>query len=194
MRRSLDCALAASGKREAFYAIKQDQGIDSSIYSGLIGDRTGRLFYFDYDDAPCGSPACYGQFALEAMSRATTVATTENRAVICVHRKLTPAAAARRTRRPPSTQSGTLRIEAYVYRPTGTGPFPVVIYSHGSRKGYEREERPMAFVGNMLASQGYLVLVPERRGYGKSDGRTFTEEVGSDVGGKMIAQARGGGR
>ena len=84
--------------------------------------------------------------------------------------------------------SGSLRIEAYVYRPTGAGPFPVVIYSHGSRKGYERDERPMAFVGNMLASQGYLVVVPERRGYGKSDGRTFTEEAGTDVGGKMIAR------
>jgi dienelactone hydrolase len=84
--------------------------------------------------------------------------------------------------------SGTVRIEAYVYRPTGTGPFPVVVYSHGSRKGYEREERPMAFVGNMLASQGYLVVVPERRGYGKSDGRTFAEEVGNDVGGKMLAR------
>ena len=40
----------------------------------------------------------------------------------------------------------------------------------------------------MLASQGYLVLVPERRGYGKSDGRTFNEEVGTDVGSKMIAR------
>jgi dienelactone hydrolase len=84
--------------------------------------------------------------------------------------------------------SGTLRIEAYVHRPTGSGPFPVVIYSHGSRKGYEREERPMAFVGNMLASAGYLVVVPERRGYGKSDGRTFNEEVGTDVGARMIAR------
>jgi len=46
----------------------------------------------------------------------------------------------------------------------------------------------MAFVGNMLASQGYLVLVPERRGYGKSDGRTFNEEVGTDVGARMIAR------
>lgn len=84
--------------------------------------------------------------------------------------------------------SGTLRVEAYVYRPTGSGPFPVVIYSHGSRKGYEREERPMAFVGNTLTSQGYLVVVPERRGYGKSDGRTFVEEVGTDVGARMIAR------
>ena len=85
-------------------------------------------------------------------------------------------------------QSGSLRIEAYVYRPSGSGPFPVVIYSHGSRRGHEREERPMAFVGQMLASEGYLVLVPERRGYGKSDGPTFDEQVGTDVGPKMVAR------
>jgi dienelactone hydrolase len=84
--------------------------------------------------------------------------------------------------------SGKLRIEAYVYRPTSAGPVPVVIYSHGSRKGHEREERPMAFVGTMLASQGYLAIVPERRGYGRSDGRTFDEEVGADVAGRMIAR------
>jgi dienelactone hydrolase len=46
----------------------------------------------------------------------------------------------------------------------------------------------MAFVGNMLASQGYLVVVPERRGYGKSDGRTFNEDVGTDVSTRMIAR------
>ncbi|HUL75428.1 MAG TPA: alpha/beta fold hydrolase [Vicinamibacterales bacterium] len=85
-------------------------------------------------------------------------------------------------------ESGKLRIEAYVYRPSGPGPFPVVIYSHGSRKGQEREERPMAFVGAMLAAQGYLVVVPERRGYGKSDGQTFSGEVGTDLGGRMMAR------
>ena len=88
-------------------------------------------------------------------------------------------------------QSGKLRLEAYVYRPAGPGPFPVVIYSHGSRKGYEREERPMAFVGAMLAGQGYLALVPERRGYGKSDGPTFNEEVGTDLGNRMMARFDG---
>ncbi|HKW02966.1 MAG TPA: alpha/beta fold hydrolase [Vicinamibacterales bacterium] len=103
---------------------------------------------------------------------------------------LTPFIAARQPQPYTTTSypSSTLHIEAYVYRPTGAGPFPVVIYSHGSRKGYEREERPMVFVGNMLSSAGYLVVVPERRGYGKSDGRTFNEEVGTDVGARMIAR------
>ena len=31
--------------------------------------------------------------------------------------------------------SGKFKIEAYVYKPEGTGPFPVVIYNHGSERG-----------------------------------------------------------
>src|SRR5712691_10486336 len=34
--------------------------------------------------------------------------------------------------------SGSLRIQAYLYKPHGDGPFPVVIYNHGSRPGRER--------------------------------------------------------
>ena len=28
--------------------------------------------------------------------------------------------------------SGTFRIQAYLYRPPGDGPFPLIIYNHGS--------------------------------------------------------------
>src|SRR4030095_13371386 len=34
--------------------------------------------------------------------------------------------------------SGSLRIQAYLYKLNGDGPFPVVIYNHGSRAGRER--------------------------------------------------------
>jgi dienelactone hydrolase len=84
--------------------------------------------------------------------------------------------------------SGNLRIEAYLYKPEGKGPFPVVIYNHGSRPGNERAERPFAYVGKMLAAEGYLVLVPERRGYGKSEGSLFSEEVGEDRGPRYVAR------
>src|SRR5205085_7431918 len=33
---------------------------------------------------------------------------------------------------------------------------------------------------------GYAVLVPERRGYGKSDGQTYDEEVQGDRGDRMM--------
>ncbi len=84
--------------------------------------------------------------------------------------------------------SGNLRIEAYVYKPQGSGPFPVVIYNHGSRPSRERVELPFAYVGKMLAASGYIALVPERRGYGKSDGRQFSEEIGDDRGPRYIAR------
>jgi len=42
--------------------------------------------------------------------------------------------------------SGSLRIQAYLYVPGGQGPFPTVIYNHGSRLGRER----------MPVAQGYI--------------------------------------
>ncbi len=67
-------------------------------------------------------------------------------------------------------KSGKLNIEAYLYKPDGDGPFPFVIYNHGSRAGQEKQEVPFRYVGALLRQAGYVVLVPERRGYGRSDG------------------------
>lgn len=85
-------------------------------------------------------------------------------------------------------ENAGLRLEAYLYVPQGTGPFPVVIFNHGSRQGSERVERPFQYIGAVLTDAGYAVLVPERRGYGQSDGQTFAEEVGADKGAKFIAR------
>jgi dienelactone hydrolase len=84
--------------------------------------------------------------------------------------------------------SGGLRIQAYLYKPAGDGPFPVVIYNHGSRTGNERRSVPFSYIGTLLTEVGYVVLVPERRGYGQSDGPTWTEEVGRDMGPRFIAR------
>ena len=83
-------------------------------------------------------------------------------------------------------KSGALRIEAYLYKPAGSGPFPLIVYNHGSREGQERVEQPVLFIGRLLTLAGYAVLVPERRGYGKSDGMTLREEVGADTGAKFL--------
>ena len=76
--------------------------------------------------------------------------------------------------------SGSLRIQAYVYKPDGEGPFPVVIYNHGTRDGSERESFTFPHIGRMLTRAGYAALVPERRGYGKSDGELWWQEAGRD--------------
>ena len=84
--------------------------------------------------------------------------------------------------------SGSLRIQAYLYKPNGDGPFPVVIYNHGSRAGRERHSVPFEYIGRLLTRAGYAVLVPERRGYGSSNGPTWSEEVGNDRGQRFIAR------
>jgi dienelactone hydrolase len=76
--------------------------------------------------------------------------------------------------------SGNLRIQAYLYKPDGNGPFPVVIYNHGSRDGRGSASVPFQYIGKMLTRTGYVVLVPERRGYGKSDGSMWRQDVGND--------------
>ena len=81
-----------------------------------------------------------------------------------------------------------LRLEAYLFTPEGTGPFPLVVYNHGSRAGDARTERPVVYIAGLLLPQGYAVLVPERRGYGKSEGATMVEELGDDRGAKFVAR------
>ncbi len=84
--------------------------------------------------------------------------------------------------------SGSLRIQAYLYKPRGDGQFPLVIYNHGSRRGHEKESVPFRYVGNLLLQRGFAVLVPERRGYGQSDGQPFYDEVGNDVGSRFVGR------
>jgi len=84
--------------------------------------------------------------------------------------------------------SGSLRIQAYLYKPAGNGPFSVVIYNHGSRAGRERRSVPFEYIGTLLTRAGYAVLVPERRGYGKSDGPVDTA-TGASVVPRLQAEA-----
>jgi dienelactone hydrolase len=86
--------------------------------------------------------------------------------------------------------SGNLRIQAYLYKPSGAGPFPVLVYNHGSRESHERELRPFPHIGEAFTAAGYVVLVTERRGYGRSDGPTHSEEIGHDNGPRLVARMR----
>src|SRR4029453_6602285 len=83
--------------------------------------------------------------------------------------------------------SGGLRIQAYLYRPEGDGPFPAVIYNHGSRNGREGQSVPFEYVGRLPTGAGYVALVSERRGYGRSDGITWPEDVGRKHG-RVVAR------
>jgi dienelactone hydrolase len=81
-----------------------------------------------------------------------------------------------------------LRLQSYLYLPAETAAAPLVVYHHGSRIGFDRLERPFPWLAHVLTAAGYAVLVPERRGYGKSEGKTFTDEVGRDRGKTFLAR------
>jgi hypothetical protein len=49
LRRGLDCALESSRRKRSFSLVKQDAGIDSSVYQGLVGNRAGTIFLFTFD-------------------------------------------------------------------------------------------------------------------------------------------------
>lgn len=69
-----------------------------------------------------------------------------------------------------SADVGGRRIQVRFYRPGGTGPFPLVILSHGSPRN--PEDRPRMGVDTLrrqaeaLAALGIAVAMPLRRGYG----------------------------
>jgi carboxymethylenebutenolidase len=61
-----------------------------------------------------------------------------------------------------SYQSSGLRIQGYFYQPAGSGPFPTLIYNHGSRDGFERRSIPWVRLAGLYVAAGYAVLVSER--------------------------------
>ena len=65
-----------------------------------------------------------------------------------------------------------IRLEATLYKPAGAGPFPIVVFNHGSSGGPippAYTENPRALAG-FLADRGIALVIPMRRGRGKSEG------------------------
>lgn len=73
-------------------------------------------------------------------------------------------------------------IDVTVFRPTGAGPFPIVVLSHGSpRQAEDRRaqgRQRLVDQSERFVAMGFAVLVPTRRGYGASGGE-WAEGYGS---------------
>ena len=74
------------------------------------------------------------------------------------------------------SQSGGVQrliLEATLYRPSGPGPFPLVVLSHGtSRDPRQRLGGRLRYDAQSweFVSLGFAVVIPMRRGYGHSEG------------------------
>src|ERR1700704_3863890 len=66
-------------------------------------------------------------------------------------------------------KSGQLTLVGVVYKPDGAGPFPTVIWNHGSEKTPGRS-RQFDAVADIFVPAGYAVVAPSRRGHDSSEG------------------------
>lgn len=72
--------------------------------------------------------------------------------------------------------SGHLRLRALLWRPDGPGPFPAVLFNHGSghaagRSANGPDHRSPELLGAVFARHGYVFLYLYRRGDGLSRGQ-----------------------
>ena len=80
-----------------------------------------------------------------------------------------------RTMMPVTIDGEQVKIATITYRPTGTGPFPTLIFHHGSTgSGTDPSRFSRTFDPGVLAywfvARGWAVVLPSRRGRGGSEG------------------------
>ena len=75
-----------------------------------------------------------------------------------------------------SFQSGDLKLQGIVYKPRGSGPFPAILFNHGS--SLETHEASDV-LGPMFASHGWVFFMPSRRGQGLS--RNIGHYISNDI-------------
>ena len=77
---------------------------------------------------------------------------------------------------------GGYSIATHVLRPPGAGPFPAIVLNHGTAVSYAERLREspqlLAHAALAFAKSGYAVVMPLRRGYGRTGG-LFVEYAGS---------------
>jgi dienelactone hydrolase len=81
-------------------------------------------------------------------------------------------------------RSGNLTLIGFLFKPDGPGPFPAVVWNHGSEKspgtGPEFDT-----VAGIFVPAGYVVFAPMRRGHGLSQGTYIADQV------EQVRQAQG---
>jgi carboxymethylenebutenolidase len=83
-------------------------------------------------------------------------------------------------------RSGELTLHGELYKPEGAGPFPAVVYNHGSAPGMLSKEAFDA-LGPVFASRGWVFFGPYRRGQGLS------ASAGAYIGDEIAAAEKKGG-
>ena len=73
--------------------------------------------------------------------------------------------------------SGKLQLHGFLWKPEGEGPFPVLVWNHGSEKLPGSQPALAAF----YTAHHYLFFVPHRRGQGRSPGEYIQDLVAQSL-------------
>jgi carboxymethylenebutenolidase len=69
--------------------------------------------------------------------------------------------------------SGALVLHGFIYKPEGAGPFPALLWNHGS----ERRPGWLPDLAPLFLSYGYILFIPHRRGHGRSPGEYVMDQL-----------------
>lgn len=69
--------------------------------------------------------------------------------------------------------SGDLQLRGFIWKPDGPGPFPALLWNHGSEKlpGW------LPSVAPAFLSRGWVFFIPHRRGHGRSPGPYISDQL-----------------
>jgi carboxymethylenebutenolidase len=73
--------------------------------------------------------------------------------------------------------SGDLTLKGFVWKPEGPGPFPAIVWNHGS----EGLPGTVDSVAPYFVSRGYVFFVPHRRGQGRSPGAYIVDQLNAAI-------------
>jgi carboxymethylenebutenolidase len=82
-------------------------------------------------------------------------------------------------------RSGELDLKGFIWKPSGKGPFPALLWNHGSGKSVG----PLDTVAPYFVEKGYSFFVPHRRGQGHSPGPYIIDEL--NMSGSRLSGERG---
>src|SRR6266540_3375655 len=70
-----------------------------------------------------------------------------------------------------SFSNGAIALKGFLYKPTGNGPFPALIWNHGSEKTPGWQPELAAFYN----SKSFVFFIPHRHGHGRSPGEYIAD-------------------
>ncbi|MGZ3237111.1 MAG: dienelactone hydrolase family protein [Burkholderiaceae bacterium] len=83
----------------------------------------------------------------------------------------------------------SVMLETTIFKPAGTGPFPILILNHGKSLGnpHLQERARFLVISKEFVKRGYAVVIPMRTGFGKSTGDYIEEECNMTENGNIQA-------